>query len=109
MDALWTWYAGIEGSRWMAPALIGLRIVLIVIAAWVLVTVLQRVVRITRMRIQLRLDGLDAQRRAETLGRVLRYLIAVVVGAIALMLVLSEVGISLAPILGAINITFFFA
>ena len=104
MDALWTWYAAIEGSRWMAPALIGLRIVLIVIAAWVLVAVLQRVVRITRMRIQQRLDGVDAQRRAETLGRVLRYLIAVVVGAMALMLVLSEVGFSLAPILGAAGV-----
>lgn len=69
-----------------------------------LITVLQRVVRITRTRIQERLGGADSQRRAETLGRVVRYLIAVVVGAVALMLVLSEVGISLAPILGAAGV-----
>ena len=42
--------------------------------------------------------------RAETLGRVVRYLIAVVVSAIALMLVLGEVGVSVAPILGAAGV-----
>jgi small conductance mechanosensitive channel len=38
------------------------------------------------------------------LGRVFRYLVAVVVSLVALMLVLSEVGISVAPILGAAGV-----
>src|SRR4029079_16510311 len=43
----------------------------------------------------------DSPQRAETLGRVVRYLIALAVSVIAVMLVLAEIGISLAPILGA--------
>ena len=82
----------------------GLRIVVIVILAWVLISVLQRLVRAMRIRIAARLDGVDAVRRAETLGRVARYLIALVVSALAVMMVLAEVGISLAPILGAAGV-----
>lgn len=82
----------------------GLRIIAILIAAWLLVTVLQRGVRAARVRIAARLNGLDEERRAETIGRVVRYLIALVVGALASMMVLAEVGISLAPILGAAGV-----
>ena len=57
-----------------------------------------------RVHVASRLGGIDAARRAETLGRVVRYLIALVVSAVAVMLVLGEVGISLAPILGAAGV-----
>jgi small conductance mechanosensitive channel len=46
----------------------------------------------------------ESARRAETLGRVIRYLVALVISAIATMLVLAEVGVSLAPILGAAGV-----
>jgi small conductance mechanosensitive channel len=80
------------------------RIVLILVTAWIAIAVLQRTVRSVRVHIASRMGGLDAQRRAETLGRVVRYLIALVIGAVALMLVLDEVGVSLAPILGAAGV-----
>ena len=91
-------------ARWRAPALSTFRIVLIVVLAWVLIAVLQRLVRIVRLRVEGRLEGTDGARRAETLGRVVRYLIALVVSAVAVMLVLAEVGVSLAPILGAAGV-----
>ena len=94
----------VNWERWSAPALSALRIVLIVAIAWVMITVLQRAVRMIRMRVEVRLDGSDGARRAATLGRVVRYLIALVVSAIATMLVLAEVGVSLAPILGAAGV-----
>lgn len=65
---------------------------------------LQRVVRTLRIRIASHLGGIDTARRAETLGRVIRYLIALVISAVAVMLVLAEVGVSLAPILGAAGV-----
>jgi len=94
----------INWDRWSVPALSALRIMLIVVVAWVAVTMLQKAVRIVRLRVEGRLDGTDGARRAETLGRVVRYLIALVIGAVAVMLVLAEVGVSLAPILGAAGV-----
>lgn len=94
----------IDWARWSAPALSGVRIVLIVAVAWIAISMLQRAVRAVRLRVEGRLDGTDSARRAETLGRVVRYLIALVVSAVAVMLVLAEVGVSLAPILGAAGV-----
>jgi small-conductance mechanosensitive channel len=71
-----------------------LRIVGIVIAAWITVGVLQRAIRTLRERIAGRLDDTEALKRAETLGRVFRYIVAVV----------SELGVSVAPILGAAGV-----
>lgn len=104
MDEWWARLAQVDWARWSAPALTALRIVLIVVLAWIAIAVLQRLVRGVRMRIQARLDGIESARRAETLGRVIRYLVALVVSAIAVMLVLAEVGVSLAPILGAAGV-----
>lgn len=82
----------------------GLRIVMILIAAWLLKSVLHRLVRTFRMRLSARMDDRESVKRAETLGRVVRYLISVVVTLVAGMLVLAEVGISVAPILGAAGV-----
>jgi small conductance mechanosensitive channel len=82
----------------------GLRIVCIVIAAWVLIYLTQRGIRALRIHIASRFDDREAVKRAETLGRVFRYLAAVVISLIAGILVLSELGVSVAPILGAAGV-----
>jgi len=82
----------------------GMRIVLIICLAWLLVAVLQKAIRKVRERIASRLDHPEAVKRAQTLGRVLRYVVAVVVSLIAGTLVLGELGISVAPILGAAGV-----
>jgi small conductance mechanosensitive channel len=92
-------WAGLGGA-----ATTGLRIVVILVAAWILIGVLQRAIRAFRIRIASRLDDREAVKRAETLGRVFRYIVAVVVSLIAGMLVLGELGISVAPILGAAGV-----
>jgi small conductance mechanosensitive channel len=86
---------------WLASVL---RVCLILIAAVVLSALLQRLIRKVRMQIASRFDDLESTKRAETLGRVLRYLVAVVVWLVAAMLILSEAGISVAPILGAAGV-----
>ena len=82
----------------------GGRIVLILLFAWILIAVLQRGIRALRIRIASRFDDREAVKRAETLGRVARYIVAVVVSLVASMLVLGELGVSLAPILGAAGV-----
>jgi len=94
----------IDWERWSGPALAGLRIVFILAVAWASIALLQRAVRAIRMRVESRIGDADGARRAETLARVVRYLIALVIGAVAVMLVLGEVGVSLAPVLGAAGV-----
>ncbi|MES2843117.1 MAG: mechanosensitive ion channel family protein [Pseudomonadota bacterium] len=81
-----------------------LRVSIIIVAAWLLIAVLQRTIRTLRERIASRMDDRESTKRAETLGRVFRYLATVVVSLIAGMLVLAEVGVSVAPILGAAGV-----
>jgi len=99
LDTMMSLSSGISSA-----ALAGVRIVVIIVAAWVLTAVLQRAIRAFRVRIASRFDDRESVKRAETLGRVFRYLAAVVVSMIAGMLVLGEMGISLAPILGAAGV-----
>ncbi|MBK6981883.1 MAG: mechanosensitive ion channel family protein [Betaproteobacteria bacterium] len=65
---------------------------------------MQRAIRTLRSRIAARMDDREAIKRAETLGRVFRYLVAVVVSLVAGLLILGEFGISVAPILGAAGV-----
>jgi moderate conductance mechanosensitive channel len=95
---------GLDLSHFGGASMTLFRITTIIVAAWILVAVLQRAIRLLRTRIANRLDDRDAARRAETIGRVFRYIVAVGVSAVAGMLVLSELGISLAPILGAAGV-----
>jgi small conductance mechanosensitive channel len=89
----------------MGPATLTLlRVSVIVLVAWALQAALKRAIREFRVRIAARLDDREAAKRAETLGRVFRYLVAVVVTLIAGMLVLGELGVSVAPILGAAGV-----
>jgi moderate conductance mechanosensitive channel len=90
-----------NAGGWVVTAL---RIVAIVIVAWGVTTLLQGLIRRFRERIARRLDDAEAVKRAETLGRVCRYLVAVLMTLVASVLVLSEVGISVAPILGAAGV-----
>jgi small-conductance mechanosensitive channel len=94
--------ANVEGLSGLAVST--MRICGIVIGAWVMIAVAQKAIRAMRMRIASRLDDREAVQRAETLGRVIRYLAAVIVSLVAGMLVLSEMGISVAPILGAAGV-----
>jgi small-conductance mechanosensitive channel len=82
----------------------GLRILVILVVAWLAIAAAQRAIRGLRVRIANRLGDREAVQRAETLGRVFRYLAAVVVSLVAGMLVLSELGVSVAPILGAAGV-----
>lgn len=100
LDTAARWWASLGG---LATSL--LRIVLIVLLAWLLISVLKRTILALRDRVAGQLDGdREATKRAETLSRVFRYLAVMVVSLIAGMLVLGELGVSVAPILGAAGV-----
>ena len=90
-----------DAGGWAVTAL---RIVAIMAVAWIGTSVLQGLIRRFRVRIAQRMEDPEAVKRAETLGRVFRYRVAVVMSLVAGVLVLSEIGISVAPILGAAGV-----
>ncbi len=94
----------LDVTQWGAAATAAFRVALIVIVALIAIGVLQRAIRLFRERVARRMDDPEAVKRAATLGRVFRYLVAVVVTLVAGMLILSELGVSLAPILGAAGV-----
>jgi small-conductance mechanosensitive channel len=99
IDTVARMWAGLGGAGLTAA-----RIVAIIVVAWIVAGLLQRAIRAFRVRIANRMDDREAVKRAETLGRVFRYLVTVVVSLIAGMLVLGELGVSVAPILGAAGV-----
>ncbi len=101
MDEIIVWFKSLDLGE---PAVIALRVTLIAVAAWIAVVILHRMIRTFRQRIALRLDQREQVKRAETIGRVFRYLVTVIVTLIASVSILSEFGVSIAPILGAAGV-----
>ena len=93
------WWTSFGGA-----ATVMMRVIIIIVAAWLLLKILQRGITTLRERLASRMDDRESAKRAETLGRVFRYLATVVVSLIAGMLVLAELGVSVAPILGAAGV-----
>ena len=95
-------------TQWLAKfdalAFTAVRIAAIVLIAWVVLLVAGRLINGVRQRVSARVNDPEFNKRAETLSRVARYLATVVISLIAVMLALSEVGVSVAPILGAAGV-----
>jgi small-conductance mechanosensitive channel len=85
-------------------AITGLRIVAIVVVGWLAIMAAQRAIRHLRVRISSHFVNGEAVKRAETLGRVFRYIATVIISLLTGTLILSEVGVSIAPILGAAGV-----
>ena len=104
METLTDYLAFLNASQWGAPTIIALRVVAIAVVAWIVVAVTNRAIRLFRARVTSRFVEPEQVRRAETIARVLRYLAGVIVTLIAGVLILSELGVSVAPILGAAGV-----
>jgi len=104
MEAIEKLLARFDLAGWGAPLIATARILAIVVIAWTAHRALSRVIRGFRERLAARMTAPEQIKRAETLGRVFRYLAAVAITLIAGVLVLSELGISIAPILGAAGV-----
>lgn len=92
------------GNGVSPPVLSGLRILLIGILAWVAAAFANRLIRGLRLYVSRNLGDPEEVKRITTLGRVFRYLASVAITLIAGMLILGELGISVAPILGAAGV-----
>jgi len=81
-----------------------LGVLVILIMAWVLIGLSRRAIRVfAQFAVRNAADPEDTKRVA-TLSRVFRYLSTVTIVALTMMLVLGQIGISIAPILGAAGV-----
>jgi small conductance mechanosensitive channel len=89
---------------WDDGVIIIVRVAGILLLAWLVRRLGGRLIGAFRSRIAEHITDPEQARRAETLARVFRYLSNVVVSLIAGIWVLGELGISVAPILGAAGV-----
>ena len=76
-----------------------LHIIVILVLAWVLLLVSRKLIALFRNFLKKSADSAEDERRIETLARMFRYVATVLITLVAGMLVLSELGISIAPFL----------
>ena len=99
-----TYFNFLNPGLWDESAVMLARVASTLVLAWLAQRLTARLLRAFRSRVAPHFtDGEDA-RRAETLARVTRHLVNAIIWLIAGMLVLSELGISVAPILGAAGV-----
>lgn len=89
---------------WLEHALPALHVLLILLMAWVALNVANGGIRKLRQVLEERSDNPDEQKRIRTLARVFRHVANVAISLVAGMLVLSELGISIAPILATAGV-----
>jgi moderate conductance mechanosensitive channel len=80
------------------------RIVVILLVAWLLQALASRIIRAFRHRMARRTSAAEDLRRIETVGRVFAYFATVVVVLVAGTAILGELGISVAPILATAGV-----
>lgn len=94
----------INAADWSTLARTLLRIGIILTIAWIMLALTRNLIPKLRQQLQKHTDDPEQHKRLQTLGRVFRYTIAVVISLITGMLVLSEIGISIAPILASAGV-----
>lgn len=96
------WAADIPVWAEVLIALVNVFVILVLV--WLVHRVTRRVIRLLKARLAASAPDVEGQKRVETLGRVFGYIASVVISIVAVMLVLSEIGISIAPILATAGV-----
>ncbi|OGT00667.1 MAG: mechanosensitive ion channel protein MscS [Gallionellales bacterium RIFCSPLOWO2_12_FULL_59_22] len=90
--------------EWLPAASTLLRVAIILLLAWVVLRLSRKLIRTFSAYMNARAATPEETRRIDTLARVFRYVATVAISLVAGMLALSELGISIAPILGAAGV-----
>ena len=89
---------------WDTWVVVMARVLGTLLLAWLASRLATRLIRVFRSRITSRIADAEQARRAETLARVFRNLATVVISLLSVMLIMGELGIPVAPILGAASV-----
>jgi moderate conductance mechanosensitive channel len=89
---------------WVMLIISSLNVILIVVLALIVRRVARRLLRAVHEKLGARAPGIEEKKRIDTLGRIAGYLVSVLIGIIAGMLILSELGVSIAPFLATAGV-----
>jgi small-conductance mechanosensitive channel len=104
VESIWSDLGLGQAASWAKPVMSGLTVLLILVLAFLSLAALRRFIVASHKRLAERAEGPEERKRIETLERVFGYIASVVVTVVAFMLVLSELGISIAPILATAGV-----
>lgn len=90
--------------EWLPVSSVLLRVVVILLLAWLVLLISRKLIRTFRIHLGARAATPEDIRRIDTLAQVFRYVATVLISLMTGMLALSELGISIAPILGAAGV-----
>lgn len=91
-------------AGWVPVLRSAINVLIILAATWIALALMSRGIRRFRLYMESRSGNIEGAKRVGTLCRVFRYLGSVVITLIAGMLVLNELGISIAPILATAGV-----
>ena len=93
-----------EVPAWAMLLVATINVVLIVVLALIAKQFVRRILDAAQRRWCSRTNDIEASKRIETLVRIIGYVFSVVIALVAIMLVLSELGISIAPLLATAGV-----
>ena len=91
-------------GEWRGIAVTALHVAIILGMTWLALRLSRKALARLRLHMQHDLDDRERIKRLDTLERVFRYVATVIITLVGIMLVLSEVGISIAPILATAGV-----
>lgn len=97
-------YFGVTVPEWATPMLSMVNVVIILGLAWLFRSLVMRSIRMLQTRLSHASHDDEEKKRVQTLGRVFRYITSVTITVLAIMLALSEMGVSIAPLLATAGV-----
>jgi moderate conductance mechanosensitive channel len=93
-----------EVPAWAAIVISCINVLLIVAAAFIARTISRRLLDAAHQRLLKRTQDLEERKRIDTLDRIFNYIASVVITILAIMLIMDEFGVSIAPFLAAAGV-----
>ena len=97
-------YFGASIPVWATAMISLINVAIILGLAWFIRSIVMRSIRILQSSLRNASEDNEEKKRVETLGRVSRYVTSVTIVVVAIMLALSEMGVSIAPLLATAGV-----
>jgi moderate conductance mechanosensitive channel len=90
--------------KWAVLLISSLNLILIIVLAFVVRRVVGHLLNAIHVRLRKRMAGVEERKRVDTLNRIFGYVASVVIWVITVMVILAELGISIAPFLATAGV-----
>lgn len=90
--------------KWAVLLISSLNLILIIVLAFVVRRVVGHLLNAIHVRLRKRMAGVEERKRVDTLNRIFGYVASVVIWVITIMVILAELGISIAPFLATAGV-----